>query len=155
MTKRKNPEDKLKRGRPTKYNLVLDAEICGRIARGESLNRICRDDHMPDIVTVYNWFIPHPDFFKRYTKAREDQADTLSDEIQEIVDEEPERVSTEFGSYVDSGYVANKRLRVDARKWIAAKLKPKKYGDKIQQEIGGIDGEPIKTSLVIKFESPK
>jgi len=129
-------------------------EICGRIAQGESLRSICKDEHMPDIVTVYNWFGPHPEFFKQYVKSGEDRADTLADEIQEIVDEEPERVSTEYGSYVDSGYVANKRLRIDARKWIASKLKPKKYSDKVQQEISGPDGGEIKTSLTIKFETP-
>lgn len=153
-TPRKRPEDLLPKGRPSTYNDDIAAEICSRLAKGQSLNSMCKLDHMPDITTVYEWMFKHPSFSQKYAKAREDQADTMADEIQEIVDEEPERVQSEYGSYVDSGYVANKRLRIDARKWIASKLKPKRYGDKVQQEVSGPDGSEIKTSLIIKFETP-
>jgi hypothetical protein len=48
----------------------------------------------------------------------------------------------------DSTAVARNRLRVDARKWVAAKLLPKKYGDKVQQEVSGPDGGPIEVQTV-------
>jgi len=45
---------------------------------------------------------------------------------------------------IDSGYVNYQRQRIDARKWTAMKLKPKKYGDKLA--LGGdADAPPIKT----------
>jgi hypothetical protein len=42
-------------------------------------------------------------------------------------------------------HVQRSRLRVDARKWFAAKVAPKKYGEKVQQELSGPDGGPIQT----------
>jgi hypothetical protein len=80
-----------------------------------------------------------------YTRAREDQADTLADEIQAISDEMPlETTDKDGNTKFDSAYIQWMRLRVDSRKWIASKLKPRKYGDKIA--LGGDeDAPPIKT----------
>jgi hypothetical protein len=111
--------------RPTSYNLELAALICERLGQGEALKRICQDDHMPSQAIVYIWLTKHPEFLEMYTRAREDQADTLADEITDIADRaDPENVNVA-------------RLRVDARKWVAAKLKPKKYGDKTETEHTG------------------
>lgn len=126
--------------RPTIYTADLDASICGQIAEGKPLTVICRADEMPSTTTVYRWIAENQEFRDRYARAREDQADTLADEILHIADES---LDPQLG-----------RLRVDARKWVAAKLKPKKYGDKVSQEISGSDGGPIKTSLVVEFVGP-
>ncbi len=120
-------------GRPTKYTNKLASKILGRIAMGDSLNKIVSDPDMPSHTTVYRWIVDMPDFRDSYTRAREDQAETLADQIIDIADTEP-AISPLSGS-VDSGAVQHQRLRVEARKWVAAKLKPKKYGDKITQEI--------------------
>jgi len=92
---------------------------------------------MPAQSTVYDWLFKYPAFAEQYTRAREEQADTLADEIIAIADEDP--VMAEYrdkdGNLVDikidSGYVNYQRQRIDARKWTAMKLKPKKYGDKL------------------------
>lgn len=135
-------------GRPTKYTNELSDEICARIAQGESLVRICKDTHMPSVVTVYQWIRVEDGFLKRYATAREDQADTLTDEMKEIADEQ---MPTGIDGKIDTGAVNHARLRVDTRKWAASKLKPKKYGDKVQQEVSGADGKP----LVIQWQQPK
>jgi hypothetical protein len=57
----------------------------------------------------------HPEFLEQYARARELQTDIFIDEIIDIAD------STEND-------VQRDRLRIDSRKWIASKLKPKKYG---------------------------
>lgn len=98
--------------------------ICERLANGESLRSICLDKGMPSPGTVCRWLAEDEAFAEQYTRAREAQAETLADEIVAIADEEAE----------DS---QRQRLRVDARKWVAAKLKPKKYGDKVELEHNG------------------
>ncbi len=125
-------------GRPTTYTVKKGLEICGLLASGKSLNRICKMEGMPDITTVYAWMI-HPEFSQSYARAREEQADTLSDEIQDIADDgsNDTYIDDKGKQQTDHDVIARSRLRVDARKWIAAKLKPKKYGDKIEMEQKG------------------
>lgn len=89
---------------------------------------------MPDIVTVYRWMVKDEDFRQQYTRAREDQAETHADQMQEIADEMP---PLDANGRTDSGWVQWQRNRIDTRKWIAAKLKPKKYGDKVDLNHGG------------------
>lgn len=132
--------------RSSAYTDELALEICSRIASGESLVRICKDERMPDITTVYRWLREQPDFREIYVIAREDQADTLGDEIKEISDETPIIVKLddngeEVEVVFDAAAIQRQRLRVDARKFIAAKLKPKKWGDRT--ELVGAGGEPL------------
>lgn len=103
---------------------------------------------MPASSTIYLWLTKNETFSEMYTRAREDQADTLADEILDIADEDPASVFEDSKDgvdvlRVDSAAVAHQRLRVDARKWIAAKLKPRKYGDFSRQEHTGADGKPL------------
>lgn len=130
-------------GRPSDYSLETAATICARLAAGESLVRICRDDDMPAVSAVYMWLIKHAEFAEMYARAREHQADTLADEILDIAEEEPGTTTTDRGTpCVDGAAVQHQRMRVDARKWIAAKLKPRKYGDKVTNELTTPDGKP-------------
>lgn len=132
-----------KPGRPSSYTEKLADAICERLASGESLRAICRDESMPGMTTVFKWLADpnKPEFVKQYTHAREEQAETLADEIVGIADEECTMVKAikhptaakgdeeDLEVVFDSTAVARNRLRVEARKWVAAKLKPKKYGD--------------------------
>jgi len=119
-----------KMGRPTKYNEELADDICEKIASGLPLTKICKPDNMPKLTTVYRWLQEKADFREMYTRAREDQADTLADEMAELADIDPERILSEGGNKIDAAYVNWMRLRIDTRKWTASKLKPRKYGDK-------------------------
>lgn len=112
----------VKLGRPSKFTDTLAIELCRRIIEGQSLVRICRDDTMPHVATVYRWLNDNAQFCDRYARAKEEQADTLADEIIDIADNEPDPNRA--------------RVRVDARKWVAAKLKPKKYSDRQQLDHG-------------------
>jgi hypothetical protein len=106
---------------------------------------------MPAQSTVYDWLLRFPEFAEQYTRAREEQADTLADEIIQIADEQPEVVAVvdkKTGALIehklDGAFLQWQKNRIEARKWTAMKLKPKKYGDKIA--VGGDpDGVPIKT----------
>lgn len=132
-------------GRPVEYTDDIADEICWRIAHGEPLVRICQDDHLPHCATIYRWLIRFPDFCEMYTRAREDQADTNADEILAIADEmPPEYTDKEGRTTLDATYINWQRSRIDARKWTAAKLKPRKYGDRVAVE-GVEGGASIKT----------
>jgi hypothetical protein len=101
---------------------------------------------MPTQSSVYLWLLQKPDFSEQYTRAREEQADTLADEILAIADETPDSVTDEKGiSRTDSGWVTWQRNRVDARKWVASKLKPKKYGDALK--VGGDKDNPLAVTV--------
>ena len=120
-----------KMGRPTQYTDILVDEICGRLACGEPMAKITQSAHMPNPVTIYRWLREKPDFQQRYADARRDGAHCLADQIQDIVDTEPLAVFDEAGNKrYDAGSIAHNRLRMDARKWLAAKYLPKVYGDR-------------------------
>lgn len=129
-------------GRPSEFSLDRAAEICSRLASGEPLTKICRDEHMPHVATVYRWMMADEKFREDYARAREDQADTLADEIQAIADEPMlgrKTTTKENGDIetVEGDMIEHRKLRVDARKWIAAKLKPRKYSDRVEHEHAG------------------
>ena len=133
---------KKRAGRKTEYDPAIAAEICTRISCGESLRQICMEDGMPVHSTVYLWLLQNKQFSDNYAKAREEQADTLADEIQAIADERPQEIVDDKGiSRTDSGWVTWQKNRIDARKWVASKLKPKKYGDR--QIVAGDAESPL------------
>jgi hypothetical protein len=111
-------ENKL--GRPSGYTQEKADEICKMLADGITLQTICTLPEMPDRQTVHNWMKSHPDFFDAYTYARQLQADSLAEQV--------------ISEAMNSHDAPIGRLRMDALKWYASKLAPKKYGDKIEVE---------------------
>lgn len=82
-----------------------------------------------------------------YARARQERADLLADEIVDIADEDCTVVEVEDGVTtvaISTALVNRNKLRVDARKWVASKLKPRVYGDKL--ELSGEIGTPTKLS---------
>jgi len=145
----KKPAAKRPPGRPSDYRPEIGDVICGLLAEGKALAHICQLEGMPHVSTVFRWMRLHDEFREAYTRAREDQADFLADEMQVIADEDPQLLSAgdEDGKgailRVDSAFEQWRRTRIDTRKWIASKLKPKRYGDRISQEVSGPDGKPL------------
>jgi hypothetical protein len=134
--------------RPSKFTQTVADQICSRIADGESLRKICASEGMPDMKTVMRWLADdvHEELRQQYARAREAQADKMAEEILEIADDGKNDTYIDDNGNVrtDQDVVARSRLRVDARKWLASKMAPKKYGEKVQQEISGPDGGPIR-----------
>jgi hypothetical protein len=137
-----------KTGRPTKFNQDTADLICMMLSEGMSLRQILKADtvgKLPAQSTIYEWLIRHPLFQEQYARAREEQADTNADEILEIADERPPEFKDDKGRiYLDQTYIAWQKNRIEARKWTAMKLKPKKYGDRVAVE-GVEGGAPIAT----------
>ena len=131
-------------GRPTDYTLELTDLICSRLSEGESMRSICRDDTMPVQTTMFRWLRERPEFKLQYDIAKEESAESLADEMVDIADNEvstavlvdglPLIIDGKAVTTVDSTAVAHAKLRIDTRKWAASKLKPKKYGEKLQSE---------------------
>ena len=148
MTPAKTPEAPKKIGAPTTFNQRTADLICILLAEGMSLRQILREDKtgvMPAQSTVYEWLLRHPSFAEQYARAREEQADTNADEIIAIADEHPPEYTDKDGrTSLDVTYIQWQKNRIEARKWTAAKLKPKKYGDRMAVE-GVEGGAAIKT----------
>jgi len=135
------------------------ATICERIANGESLKAICEDEGMPSKSLVFEWLGQDADFVDRYARAREAQADAVFDDILTIADdglndwmERKNADGANIGWMENGEALRRSQLRIEARKWMAGKLRPKKYGDKVDVEhtgalelfvtIGGDAGKP-------------
>ena len=135
-------------GRPTKFNQQTADLICMMLSEGMSLRQILKADTvgaLPAQSTIYEWLIRHPLFAEQYARAREEQADTNADEILDIADEmPPEYTDKEGRTSLDATYINWQKNRIEARKWTAAKLRPKKYGDRVALE-GVEGGAAIKT----------
>ena len=139
-----------KTGRPSSFTQAIADEICERLADGESLRSICNAEHMPSKATVFRWLADdrYTIFRDQYARARECQADAIFDEILDIADTpmlgEKRKTLPDGKEEVTHGdMIEHRRLRVDARKWMAGKLRPKKYGDLHKFEHSGPDGEPL------------
>ncbi len=147
--------------RPLAYKQAIADIICERIADGHSLREICSEDNMPAKSTVFRWLLLKPDFSDQYALAREAQADTLFDEILNIADdgsndwmERKGDDGTALGWKENGEALRRSQLRVDARKWMAGKLRPKKYGEKVT--LAGDAENPIGPQVIqIVAASPK
>jgi hypothetical protein len=123
-------DTKPKIGRPDEYTKETGDIICNRIAAGESVRKICLDDDMPNASTVFRWLGIHKAFSEQYAQAKATGAERWADEILSIADQEDTDVQRD-------------KLRVDSRKWLLAKLQPKKYGDFSRSELSGPNGGPL------------
>jgi hypothetical protein len=146
-------------GRPSDYSADITSTICIRLGLGESLREICRGEAMPDKSTVMRWLATHPEFRDQYASAREAQADYYAEEIIEISDDgtndwmERQIGDGETITVENKEVLARSRLRVDTRKWLMARMAPKKYGDKITQELTGKDGKDLVPAAVVTIST--
>lgn len=108
------------------------------------MRSICKDEDMPSRQTLFTWMRLHEEFLDQYARAKEESADALFEEIIDIADdgandwmEREDDEGNNVGWKLNGEHIQRSKLRVDTRKWAASKLKPKKYGDKIQTEHSG------------------
>jgi hypothetical protein len=103
---------------PSTFTQALADEICERVIDGQSLRTIAADPSMPARSSIIKWLSQNEAFAVQYARAREAQADAMDDEILDSA-----RATTNETAQAD-------RVKIDAFKWRAARLAPKKYGDK-------------------------
>jgi hypothetical protein len=127
---------KNKIGSPLTYTPELGEEICMAIATtSEGLAKLCKlYPHWPNPNTIYEWRIKIKEFGEMYARAKQNQVEVLVDEILTISDDSSnDYIPNDEGKLVyNSEHVNRSRLRIDSRKWFAAKLAPRVYGDKVE-----------------------
>ena len=147
--KRKADRNRLRRKRPAKPRSVAPVQriakaftseereqwftaLCVHLVEGGSLRSFVRDNaDGPAHATWFEWLAGDAIMADRYTQARERSADTLAEDCVLIAD------SVKDATQFDSARVNAARLRVDARKWVASKLKPKVYADRLETVTSG------------------
>lgn len=115
-------------GRPSSFTQEKADEICDLLSDGKSLRSVCAMEGMPPKITVLRWLRTNEDFRVQYARAKDESADSHADDITDISDDKSEDPQS-------------RRVRIDARKWVASKLTPKKYGDKLEAKVehsGGV-----------------
>jgi transposase len=142
-TPRVKPEDRKKMGRPTKYNEKVVVKILAHLAQGKSLHRTSKAVDI-SLETIFEWLHKYPDFAERYARAKQESADMMAEEVMDIADdgrndymEDDYMKGRSPGWSVNGENIQRSKLRVDTRKWLMAKMKPKKYGDQIDVTSGG------------------
>lgn len=110
--------------------------ILDRLATGEPLQQIARDEGMPSAQTVLLWSML-PEWVERYARAREAGYSLIGEQLLEIADDsrndwmDRETASGRIERVVDREAMERTRLRLDTRKWMLAKMLPKIYGDRL------------------------
>ena len=110
------------------------------LADGESLRTICKAKGMPSVSTVMRWCNDDENWREQYARARAAGDDAMAEDIQEIADR-------------DGLDPNDKRIRVDARKWLLAKRQPKKYGDKLDLTSGGEKVEMPLPAIAVRLNA--
>jgi hypothetical protein len=143
-------------GAPSAYTPDLGERICALLAEGMSLRRICQQQGMPDKATVLRWASRTPEFRDQYARAREVAADALVDEALAIADdasEDIEQVDSGDGvlaTRVNHEHIHRSKLRVQVRQWMAARLNPRKYGDRVAHDFSDPEGKPLAPTLILQ-----
>lgn len=145
--------------RPSDFTQEIADLICDKLAEGKSLRSICLAEDMPSKSAVFRWLAANEAFRDQYARAREAQADALFDDILDIADDGSNDFITKENAdgseyeAVNAEHIQRSRLRVDARKWMAGKLQPKKYGEKLA--LTDPDGERLKIEVVTFADNGK
>lgn len=113
-------------GRPTLHTPELEAKVLDRLSE-VSMVKVCNEPGMPSRSTIYKWMDEIEGFSDKYARACDERADHRAEMIDDIA------------TQVLRGEVEPQaaRVAIDAHKWTASKLKPKKYGDRIQNDVNG------------------
>lgn len=123
------------RGRPSAYTKALADTILRRMAEGETLTAICRDEAVPARGTVWAWQQAHPEFQDAYSHARKEQAQTWADATIDLAD----------SASAEDWQV--KRLQISSRQWFAARQYPELFGDRIAHQQLGKNGQPVDPTM--------
>lgn len=132
-------------GRPEIWSQELADKVCQEIAHGKSMRTVCAPDDMPAMATLFRWLRTHEEFREQYARATEERTEAFAEETIDISDDSLTLAQGAFDNPKLAGsLVQAQRLRVDTRKWIMAKMKPKKYGDKLDLTS---DGKALPTPI--------
>ena len=128
-------------------------DICNRVIEEKLSFKRAVDESDISLVTFYKQLLKSEENKDLYNYARNIRSDVLFEEIIEIADTTEEGTvikETDRGTEVKRGDMTeHRRLKVDARKWVVARMNPLKYGDKIDvtskgEQVGTVTGLEVK-----------
>ena len=133
--------------RASSYTQEIADEICERIANGEPLRAICRDERMPAWRTVYDWMAGNTEFAAAIARARELGEEALFQQCLDIADDERhDWLLTKKGEITNEVAIGRAKLQIHTRMQLLSKWNPKKYGDKL--ELSGNKDAPLTVQVV-------
>lgn len=117
---------------PAEQKILFD-RVIKLIESGSSLRSACRQKDTPNVTTFLDWCDKDEKRAERYARATLNRAEVIFEDILNIADEnyKDTYVDADGLERTDHDVIQRARLRVDARKWVLAKMHPTKYGDKI------------------------
>jgi len=141
--------------RPIQYDQKLADEICETIACSEKgLRVLCKENpHWPHKSMIMKWRLTNDRFGEQYARAKQLQIEALVDDILDISDDVSndtiirEGKNGEQYENPNSEWINRSRLRIDSRKWLAAKLAPKVYGERKEVSVE----ESLMTKIIDKL----
>lgn len=129
--KKKRPATET-RGRPRlAFRKALADRIAREISLGKSLRKVLKGRGMPRMVTVMNWLQDNPAWVEQYARAKKTGIELHIDDILDLAD----------SATPENAHAV--RLRVDTRKWLASKILPKVYGDKLTADPEATPSNPL------------
>lgn len=140
-----------KTGRPSKRTDEVIQRILDGLSAGTPLTVICDAEDMPGITTVWEWQKGDEALSEAIARAREAGWDRIAMDALAIADgSDRDTIAFERAGQMveipDKEWILRTKLRVETRLKLLAKWDPKRYGDKVTQEITGKDGGPVRTS---------
>ncbi len=127
-------------GRPSLKSPELVEAICARLATGEPLAAICRDEGMPAYRTVKDWQDSDPEVSAAIARAREAGEDTLAAECLAIADTpvvgERRKETADGVEIVTEDMLGHRKLQIETRLKLLAKWNPKKWGERVAVDHG-------------------
>jgi hypothetical protein len=152
--------------RPTQFDEEIAEEVLDRIRHGESLRQISLDPSMPTTKTIFHWTNgtagAEPSWGRNYARARLSQASYFAAQIVELADltddtahnagvialnnlsadaTDTEKRRAYF--YAKKRSVEGTKLAIDARKWVAARMHPGQWGERVTLEHTGNEEKPV------------
>jgi len=124
--------------RPSIYSDEIITAICARLSDGEPMAQICRSDAMPSYSAVWDWMQQYDNVKEAIARARDLGEDVIAAGLRDVA----------RGGVGSSGDVQRDKLIVDTDLKLLAKWNPKKWGDKVQNEVSGAGGGPITLNIL-------
>lgn len=127
-------------GRPSSYNLELAECFLERMSCGELGIDLCAEEAMPSHSTIWRWKESHPEFREAYARARLMQAHACAE------------MAVRSGRAAKADDANAARVKMDADKWLAARLDPRNWAEKTQLQQLDKDGNPTDAPQRVQIE---
>ncbi len=138
-------EDKRPVGRPSIYSQELADLICHELALGKSMRNVCREEDMPAMSTIFKWLRENKEFTEQYAQATAERTEAQHEDLLELGDEAV-KLAQSVDFKASNAVVSAVKLKADNLKWSMSKMKPKRYGDKVDVTS---DGKAIEGNTII------